>query len=457
MQTKVLIVGGTLAALLVALVLFSLTAGRRIAGQDARPVPGASFASAEVERHPPSADQRGFLYGRVTVDDGGTHEGRLRWGGGEEAFWGDYFNGTKEENPWGAHVPAEQLVQRKPVTVLGVQVSEREKSVPLRRPFMVRFGDIARIETPDGGLRVILKSGTAFDLDRMGADDLADGLRVWDRDTGSVMDLPERRIRSVEFLPGAAQGDAPYRLHGTVRTQHGEFTGFVQWDRREGVGSDTLEGRSDEEGTIGIPYETMRSIERRSRDSVLVTLLDGREVVLSDRREVSRDNRGIYVDDVRYGRVLIRWDSFERFDLAPAGSGPGYDDYPTGRPLTGSVTTRAGDVLTGRLVFDLDESETSDTLDAPLAGVNYTILFGLVASIVLPDLDGRPATVTLHGGEELRLERAGDLAVQNGGTLIFVDDGPRADYVSWNDVERIDFERPAAMYPPHGESPPAPR
>ena len=25
--------------------------------------------------------------------------GRLRWGG-EEAFWGNYFNGAKKENPW---------------------------------------------------------------------------------------------------------------------------------------------------------------------------------------------------------------------------------------------------------------------------------------------------------------------------------------------------------------------
>jgi len=48
----------------------------------------------------PGADvHSGFIYGRVITGDGTTHEGRLRWGGDQEAFWGDYFNGTKKENP----------------------------------------------------------------------------------------------------------------------------------------------------------------------------------------------------------------------------------------------------------------------------------------------------------------------------------------------------------------------
>lgn len=44
-------------------------------------------------------DEAGFLYGRVSAYDGATYQGRLRWGGDEEAFWGDYFNGTRDENP----------------------------------------------------------------------------------------------------------------------------------------------------------------------------------------------------------------------------------------------------------------------------------------------------------------------------------------------------------------------
>jgi hypothetical protein len=49
----------------------------------------------------------------------------------------------------------------------------------------------------------------------------------------------------------------------------------------------------------------------------------------------------------------------------------------------------AGRRLAGRLVYDLDESEVTETLDAPSQGVNYTIPFGLIASIVLPNAEER--------------------------------------------------------------------
>jgi hypothetical protein len=237
-----------------------------------------------------------------------------------------------------------------------------------------------------------------------------------------------------------------------VRTRQGDFTGFVQWDREECVGSDELHGNTAD-GKLSLRFDTIRSIARRSRDSSLVTLADGREIVLSGNRKVGQGNRGIYVDDRRYGRVLVSWDAFERVDFSPGGSGPAYGDFPPGRPLTGSVTTRAGRRLAGRLVYDLDESETTETLDAPSQGVDYTIPFGLIASIALSgrqELGAHRARVTLRGGEELQLDRSSDLGERNPGMLIFVDGRQRPEYVPWTDVEQVDFDRPPAMYPPIG-------
>ncbi|HYG61905.1 MAG TPA: hypothetical protein VEL74_04950, partial [Thermoanaerobaculia bacterium] len=136
-------------------------------------------------------------------------------------------------------------------------------------------------------------------------------------------------------------------------------------------------------------------------------------------------------------------------------SGPAYGDFAPGRPLTGSVTTRDGRRLAGRLVYDLDESETTETLDAPSQGVDYTIPFGLIASIVLPGGEERgaqPVRVTLHDGEELRLERAGDFGEGNAGLLIFVDGRERPEYVPWTEVGQVDFARPPVMYPPLSRS-----
>jgi hypothetical protein len=298
---------------------------------------------------------------------------------------------------------------------------------------------------------VALKSGTVFDLDRFEASDFDDGVRVWDGRRG-VVDLDSLQIRTIELLPTPSLHAVPYRLHGTVRTRQGDFTGFVQWDREACVGPDELHGHAAE-GVLGLRFDTIRAIARRSSDSSLVTLLDGREILLSKTREVGHGNRGIYVDDRRYGRVLVSWDAFERVDFGPGGSGPAYGDFPPGRPLTGSVTTRAGGRPAGRLVFDLDESETTETCDAPSQGVEYTIPFGLIASIVPPgpeERDTRRATVILHGGEELVLEGSGDLGEGNAGVLIFVDGRQRPEYLPWIDVERVDLDRPPAMYPTLG-------
>ncbi|HVG08770.1 MAG TPA: hypothetical protein VNM67_13770 [Thermoanaerobaculia bacterium] len=440
-MTRAKIAGGAFAAVLF---LLALAAGYRALDRDVDPAAPAvpaitpSTAPAAAETHPAPEIHQGFLYGRITTVDGATYEGRLRWGVDQEAFWGDYFNGSKHENPWLAHVPAERLPkERHPIEIFGIEIAKRETTIDLSRPLMARFGEIARIEALGREVRVTLKSGTVFDLDRFEASDLDDGLRVWDGRRG-VVDLDSLRIRTIELLPTPPLGAAPSRLHGTVRTRQGDFTGFVGWNRQEYVGSDELDGQTAE-GELSLRFDTIRSIARRSRDSSLVTLLDGREIVLSDSAEVGAGNRGIYVDDRRYGRVMISWDAFERVDFSPGGCGPAYGDFLPGRPLTGSVTTRAGRRLAGRLVYDLDESETTETLDAPSQGVDYTIPFGLIASIVPP---GERARVTLHNGEELRLERTGDLGEGNAGMLIFADGRQRPEYVPWTDVEKVDFVRP---------------
>jgi hypothetical protein len=447
--------GGALISVLVFLVL---AGNSRALEQDVDASAAGSRATTSTNALT-DEDHQGFLYGRVTTDDGAAYLGRLRFGRDEEAFWGDYFNGVKGDNPWAAHTPAgRQAENRRPFTIFGFEIPFGEPQVDFGRPFMARFGDLARIEAPSlRHVRVTLKSGTVFDLNRMAANDFDDGVRVWD-DRGGVVDLkswaggippPARvRIRAIELLPTARLGAVPARLHGTVHTRQGAFSGFVQWDRQDGVGLDELDGRTGD-GPLSLRFDTIRSIARHSGDSALVTLLDGREVTLSGTREVGRDNRGIYVDDRRYGRVLVSWGAFERIDFSAGGSGPAYIDFARGRPLTGSVTTRVGRRLTGRLVYDLDESETTETLDAPSQGVDYTIPLGLIASITPGGQDAR-ATVTLHDGEVLHLDRAGDLGEGNGGMLIFIDGRERPEYVQWIDVARVDFHRPPAMYPPLG-------
>ncbi len=449
-MTNVPVVRRGSATLLVALTLAACQADPE-QGDAAQSRRQGATTGATTAPATPAADDgthQGLLYGRVITDDGTTYEGRLRWGGDEEALWGNTFNGAKAENPWARYAPPESTS----IGIFGVEIARGERPREVSRPFMARFGDIAYIEPRGRDLHVILRSDTEVVLDRYGADDLADGLRVWDA-THGVVDIDEWRIRVVELLPAAAPGDGgPYPLYGTVSTRRGTFTGPIQWDRRACLGSDEITGNTAE-GELTLRFDDIRSIERASGDSSRVTLVDGRELVLSGTREVGENNRGVYVDDPRYGRVLVSWDAFERLDFAPGGTGPAYDDFPLGNQLTGAVTTRSGRRLAGRVVYDLDESETTDSLDAPLQGVDYTIFFGLIASIEprVADARGAPrARVALHSGEELQLELAGDLGQDNAGVLVFSAGDQEPEYVPWEEVERIDLASPAAMYPPIG-------
>src|SRR5688500_20099588 len=86
--------------------------------------PAVAPSAAAAPTASTEAVDRGFLYGRVTTNDGGAYVGRLRFGRDEEAFWGDYFNGFKDEKPWAAPPPPAGLTQkRRAFTIVGVEIA----------------------------------------------------------------------------------------------------------------------------------------------------------------------------------------------------------------------------------------------------------------------------------------------------------------------------------------------
>jgi hypothetical protein len=382
-------------------------------------------------------DAAGFLYGRVHTAGGSTYEGRLRWGT-EEAFWGDFFSATKPLRPHLEEIPDEQLRKTEPIRIFGITIGSRYESSRDSRVLNVRFGDIRAIR-PQGGERalLVLKNGTQYELDG-GSNDLGEAVVAWDASVGRI-ELRWDRIESIEFLPTPPDlAVEAHRLHGTVKTRDGEFRGFIQWDQDECVSSDELDGESAD-GTLAIPMGNLTAIERRSTSSSKVVLRDGRELVLDGTNDVDSDNRGIYVDDPRYGRVLVTWEAFERVDFTrePAGSGPGYDSFRAGAPLRGKVTEVDGRVTSGRIVWDLDEEETTEFLDGKKADITYSIPFDRVDAVVP---SGRTASrVLLAGGNELQLEGDADVGEGNSGIAVLGADDGRT-HIPWDRVQRVDFD-----------------
>ena len=378
----------------------------------------------------------GFIYGRVTTDDGDVHEGRLRWSD-EEAFWGDFFDSTKEreDRPYLEKVPEDQRRRGTPIKIFGLTVGTSYGHSGSARMLKIRFGDIAELH-PRGGDRatMVLKDGSRFELDG-GSNDLGATIHVSGAEQGDV-EIEWGDIESIEFSPVPAALDVgQHRLHGTVVTAVGEFSGFIQWDKDECVSSDKLDGESDD-GDHELEMGSIRSIERASYRGSLVTLRDGTELLLEGTNDVNDDNRGIFVDDPRFGRLLVSWDAFERIDFSdPGPSGPAYGDYKPGRPLHGTVTDVDGALHRGRIVYDLDESATWEFLDGESDDIAYSVPMGLVSSIE-PRKDG--SLVILKSGEKLDLEGTADVDEGNDGIAIL--DGDKVGYVAWDRVRRVDFE-----------------
>ena len=382
-----------------------------------------------------AGDASGLIYGKVTTR-GATYQGRLRWN--EEASWGDHFNASKEERPHADDLPRSRPEARESIRVFGVTLGLRRGELA-SRSFIARFGDIRKIEVQHrSDVLLTMKSGTEIKVDGSGTNDIGDEITVWDDAMGKI-EVDWDRIETIELMaaPAGLTVDVE-RLHGTLKSSAGTFTGFIQWDKDECLSTDKLDGETDD-GKVSIEMGRIKSIERRSRSSSRVTLRDGREMVLDGTNDVDSDNRGIFVDDERYGRVLVGWDAFDRVDFsAPgsAGSGPSYDDFEAGGPIRGTVTDRDGKKHSGRLVYDIDESETWEVLNGERRDVEYNVPFALIKSIVA---DGHSAVrVTLRDGEEVTLEDTADTGDGNAGVLVLGDGEPV--YVEWEDVDRIDLD-----------------
>jgi len=391
-----------------------------------------------LAEEPAGSPAAGFIYGTVTTVNGATYRGLLRWGG-EEAFWGDLFNSTKENEAYAREVPRRERQRRRPIEVFGIRVGVRWDDVDASRVFVARFGDIARIRVLGSDeAEVTMRTGTAFEVSG-GSNDIDAEITVHDASVGEVT-LPWRKIETVEFAPVPA-GVRPYgeRLWGRVTTTRGSFAGFVQWDSEECLSTDVLDGDSDD-GRMKIEMGQIAAIERRGRRSSTVTLGDGRTLVLSGTNDVDSSIRGILVEDPRFGRVEVSWEAFERveFTAAPS-SGPGYDDFAPLGALHGVVVAERGREVAGRLVFDVDEAEGWEILHGTADGVEYLIPFALVSEIVPRRHD--ESDVTLRTGETLRLEGSQDVGESNAGLLVYGAGEKDPAYVPWDEVERVAFGR----------------
>jgi hypothetical protein len=385
----------------------------------------------------------GFLYGRVLTDGGGEYEGYLRWGR-QEAFWDDLFHSMKTELPFREYVDSEEIESANrgregKVEVWGMKIRWSTDDADVRRLFIARFGDIARIDAHgDGEARLEMRNGSVHEVSGY-SDDVAADIRLIDRE-GDERQIPWERIDSIVFEPAPAHLDPPAgRLYGVVETRETSWTGFVMWDKEECLTTDMLDGET-RDGDLSLEMGRIRSIERRGSSRSIVELVDGTRLKLRGSNDVDGDNRGIMIEVAELGRVTVPWHEFESFERRDTqDSGMGFDDYARSGFLSGRVEDVDGRSFRGRLVIDLDESESWEMLNGSVGDLLFDIPFANIES--LEALGDNSCKVLLRNGTSLELSDGQDVSARNEGILIFDQGDEDPTYLPWPKLATIEFAR----------------
>ena len=264
------------------------------------------------------------------------------------------------------------------------------------------------------------------------------------------------------------------RIYGRVYTQDDEaYEGIIRWDKNEVFWDDLLdatkhvdargEDRSrkvhhdinilgikinwtetrdgDDEGErrMGIRMGRLRSIKRRSRNSAVLILKDNSRLrVTSAVTDIGSSNRGIVVEDEEVGRITLDWSDFERVDFLPEPETI-RENPPKDWRLYGTVTTWDEQEYSGFIVWDMDESLSSDILDGESRGEDHEIPFSKIRAI--EHKSSSSAGVELTSGRKLRLRGTNDVNDGNRGIVIRVPHYGQIT-VEWDEFDRVEFGRP---------------
>ncbi|MEQ9466378.1 MAG: hypothetical protein RLN88_03150 [Ekhidna sp.] len=389
------------------------------------------------------AQDEGFIYGKVITEDGEEYEGPLRWGK-EEVYWTDMFNASKRENKNLDYLSNRELDNLEDrydddnIVSRFVNITWDDNDNRFVHEFSTQFGNLKslRVRSNDR-VEVELKNGEFIDVDGSGYNDIGAKITVLDREMGNIR-LSWSNIDKIEFLPTPARLDEKFGepLYGTVVCDLGEFTGFVQWDHDERVGTDVLDGEEDGDD-YEIAFDKIESIERDGYNSSIVKLKSGRTLDLKGTNDVDDDNKGIIVTVNGLGRVDIEWDEFDKVTFRDApNSGPSYSSFASPKKISGSVVVDNGDRHSGEIIFDLDEEYTFELLNGEDDDVKFIIPFSNISEI--SPRSSYAATVTLKSGDNLILEDSQDVSDKNLGILIKTD-SDRV-YVPWDRVEKISLD-----------------
>lgn len=190
-----------------------------------------------------------------------------------------------------------------------------------RRRKKIRFGKIAAIERySSSGATVTLKNGDEMLL--RGTNDVNDdnsGIIICDPGFGQV-EIEWDEFERLDFSSPPSETrydsfDGGHPLQGTVITEDGEsFSGRIRWDNDEEFSWEILDGNYHNL-EFDIEFGLIKTIEKKSYRSALVTVWDGRTFRLRGSNDVNEDNKGIYIISGDGDEERVDWEDFASIEF----------------------------------------------------------------------------------------------------------------------------------------------
>lgn len=397
---------------------------------------GACIAALAFAVESSAQTHEGFIYGKIYTNNN-TYTGAIRWGG-EEALWTDLFNASKTSDSYKKLVP-DQKQENDSWLDFDWTLSSIWEDKIIEHQFTCQFGNLKEITViSNNRVKIKLKNGIELTLNGEGYNDVGADIQVTDPELGAVS-IKWDRISKIEFLPTPLKLDAVFGtpLYGTVEGLRREkFTGFIVWDNDERLSTDKLDGDSND-GDVSLKFADIVSIQKSGKGCE-VTLKSGRQFYLTGSNDVDNGNRGILIVTPDLGIVEVSWDAFRSLTLTTTKqSGQAYDQFTKARFLQGTVSSLDGEDVTGRIIFDIDETFDFEFVEGEENDIQYRILLKNIRKISPKNSDY--SFIELTSGEKLLVGSLRDVSSNNGGLLVFVKGKKEPHYIPWRKINEIIF------------------
>ena len=382
-----------------------------------------------------------FLYATISLKNGKSYSGQVRWSY-RDAAWDDLLEAYKDEPQIQEQIDIQgyekNQKQSSEVFELSFMNLWEDKESKSRFVFKCQFGHIDRIicTSDEKSATVVLKNKRQIDLRRR-TRDIGSDIVMYHAQLGKL-EFDWGGIREINFssAPARLENQLGAKIYGKALTVHGEIEGYITWDfDEEAFGADIIDG-DHQDVEYQLRFDQITSIQPE-RNGAIVILKNGQELFMRNSSDVNKENDGIFIKTKNHGMVNVGWSNLIHISFTePQFDAKTYSDFREPKSLKGTVLTQDGQKISGRLVYDLDESWDIEILDGRTKGTKYYLPFYLLKSISPQNFNY--SLVELRDGTKLLLGDEGDVNQNNNGILVLISSS-RTRYIPWEDVKTVTF------------------